>query len=432
MTRKLKTALAGILALAMLTGCNTSNNPDNPNGSQAVLEDRIAIDFKPSDYAVASTDARATVLNYLYLLSRGEYDAALEYCIIPDGVVFDEVALQKCVLAEGIGRGESITFFNTDLFGGAVDVEYDLSLSGASSTFTKTIKIGESGKGTYGINLEASDYIAKGSLVFGVPRYVKAYINDVEIDTKYLDSNFYYNITKGIAKLPSDNTASDTDNLDDNTSSNTQPAANITLRLDSKFGISQEYPLVFQGQATKSRKSVNDDYYRASNDVSVFTLAVPREVRNSALDFVQTKVVPSLMRDILNGVKWENASIKQYFGEGTEADAMFPDYYKAASTFADATLATDGRYYFTDFHSYNFEASDKLATNNGYMICVSDYNVLDLYFTCDYDYLYTKGSDAIERNATGSLRGLVQLSVDDSGEWYIHDLDSSLFKIALG
>ena len=421
--KKSKILALGLSALLILTGCDGKN--DNGSSSQ-VLEDRVPLSFSPSEYSVACTNSTATVLNYVYHLSKGEYDAALDYCIIPDGVIFDDVALQKCVLADGIGRGDMITFFNCDVIAGEADIEYDLSIGENSSTYTKSIPVTTTATGSYGIDLEASGYIASGSLAFGVPKYVHAYINDVRIDEKFLNASYCYNITKGIPKLPTQE-----ENTDTSTSDTEATDSGITLRLETKFGISQEYPLVFQGNATKSRKSVNDDYYKSSNDLSVFVIDVPRPVRESALSYIQNTVIPKFMKDIITGTSWEDATFRSCLGPDSENESMFPDYYKVATRFGDATTDTEGRYYFYDVHSYNFEISDKKAENAGYTICVSDYNIMDIYFSCDYNYLYTRGSDAIERNATGTLRGLIQLSVDDDGNWYVHDIDSNLFKITL-
>ena len=386
MRLKLRAILAILCTCLVLTGCSGGNSSiaDEP-----VLEDRLMLSFTPADSLEAvGTNSNAVVMNYLYYLSRGEYDTALEFCSVPDGVLFDNVALQKAVLADGIGRGESIAFYNIDSDEACYTVEYDLTSSGQVGTVVKGIYVVQGADGLYRIDLEASDYVAQGNLDFQVPKYVQAYLNDVYIpQDKYLDANYQYHITRGVAKIPSTDTIVEYDE-DGNEIESAATPANLVLTLKTKFGVEQSYPLSFEGTLEKSNLSVNDTYWSDRKNITDVKIAVPRLTREQVLKYVSETVMPTLYKDLVNASSWESASIRSEFRSDSNTGAVEPLFFKASNRFSTARLDTDGGYFFQDVSLYNFEMTDDLADRYSGSIEIIDYNKLEMFFTFNYNYKY--------------------------------------------
>lgn len=425
---RLKAISAVLCACLVLTGCSggASSVDDEP-----VLEDRLMLSFTPADSLEAvGTNSNAVVMNYLYYLSRGEYDTALEFCSIPDGVLFDDIALQKAVLADGIGRGESIAFYDISSDEAYSTVEYDLTSSGQVGTVVKDIYVVQGADGLYRIDLEASDYVAQGNLDFQVPKYVQAYINDVYIpQDKYLDANYQYHITRGVAKIPSNDVIVEYDE-DGNEIESTAVPANLVLTLKTKFGVEQSYPLSFEGSLEKDKTSVNDTYWSDREGITDFKIAVPRLTREQALKYISETVMPTLYKDIVNANSWESASIRSEFRTDSNTGAVEPLYFKTSTGFSNARLDTDGGYFFQDVSLYNFEMTDALADRYSGSIEITDYNKLEVFFTFNYNYKYSKGAGGDVRMFEGDARGSITLSIDDDGKWYVNDISSDLFKIS--
>ena len=72
--------------------------------------------------------------------------------------------------------------------------------------------------------------------------------------------------------------------------------------------------------------------------------------------------------------------------------------------------------------------TDANAEKRDTMNAMVDYNVLQLYVTYNYNYLYTRGTAASEKNYVDSAGITVFLSKDTDGNWYDYDLDTSAFK----
>lgn len=428
MRLELRAILAVLCTCLVLTGCAGGNSSiaDEP-----VLEDRLMLSFTPADSLEAvGTNSNAVVMNYLYYLSRGEYDTALEFCSVPDGVLFDNVALQKAVLADGIGRGESIAFYNIDSDEACYTVEYDLTSSGQVGTVVKDIYVAQGADGLYRIDLEASDYVAQGNLDFQVPKYVQAYLNDVYIpQDKYLDANYQYHITRGVAKIPSADTIVEYDE-DGNEIESTATPANLVLTLKTKFGVEQSYPLSFEGTLEKSKVSVNDTYWSDRKNITDFKIAVPRLTREQVLKYVSETVMPTLYKDLVNASSWESANIRSEFRLDSNTGAVEPLFFKASNRFSTARLDTDGGYFFQDVSLYNFEMTDDLADRYSGSIEIIDYNKLEMFFTFNYNYKYSRGAGGDVRMFEGEARGSITLSLDDDGKWYVNDISSDLFKIS--
>lgn len=428
MRLKLRAILAVLCICLVLTGCAGGNSSiaDEP-----VLEDRLMLSFTPADSLEAvGTNSNAVVMNYLYYLSRGEYDTALEFCSVPDGVLFDNVALQKAVLADGIGRGESIAFYNIDSDEACYTVEYDLTSSGQVGTVVKDIYVAQGADGLFRIDLEASDYVAQGNLDFQVPKYVQAYLNDVYIpQDKYLDANYQYHITRGVAKIPSADTIVEYDE-DGNEIESTATPANLVLTLKTKFGVEQSYPLSFEGTLEKSKVSVNDTYWSDRKNITDFKIAVPRLTREQVLKYVSETVMPTLYKDLVNASSWESANIRSEFRSDSNTGAVEPLFFKASNRFSTARLDTDGGYFFQDVSLYNFEMTDDLADRYSGSIEIIDYNKLEMFFTFNYNYKYSRGAGGDVRMFEGEARGSITLSLDDDGKWYVNDISSDLFKIS--
>lgn len=425
---RLKAISAVLCACLVLTGCSggVSSVDDEP-----VLEDRLMLSFTPADSLESvGTNSNAVVMNYLYYLSRGEYDTALEFCSIPDGVLFDDIALQKAVLADGIGRGESIAFYDISSDEAYSTVEYDLTSSGQVGTVVKDIYVVQGADGLYRIDLEASDYVAQGNLDFQVPKYVQAYINDVYIpQDKYLDANYQYHITRGVAKIPSNDVIVEYDE-DGNEIESTAAPANLVLTLKTKFGVEQSYPLSFEGSLEKDKTSVNDTYWSDREGITDFKIAVPRLTREQALKYISETVMPTLYKDIVNANSWESASIRSEFRTDSNTGAVEPLYFKTSTGFSNARLDTDGGYFFQDVSLYNFEMTDALADRYSGSIEITDYNKLEVFFTFNYNYKYSKGAGGDVRMFEGDARGSITLSIDDDDKWYVNDISSDLFKIS--
>ena len=428
MRLKLRAILAILCTCLVLTGCSGGNSSiaDEP-----VLEDRLMLSFTPADSLEAvGTNSNAVVMNYLYYLSRGEYDTALEFCSVPDGVLFDNVALQKAVLADGIGRGESIAFYNIDSDEACYTVEYDLTSSGQVGTVVKGIYVVQGADGLYRIDLEASDYVAQVNLDFQVPKYVQAYLNDVYIpQDKYLDANYQYHITRGVAKIPSTDTIVEYDE-DGNEIESAATPANLVLTLKTKFGVEQSYPLSFEGTLEKSKLSVNDTYWSDRKNITDVKIAVPRLTREQVLKYVSETVMPTLYKDLVNASSWESASIRSEFRSDSNTGAVEPLFFKASNRFSTARLDTDGGYFFQDVSLYNFEMTDDLADRYSGSIEIIDYNKLEMFFTFNYNYKYSRGAGGDVRMFEGEARGSITLSLDDDGKWYVNDISSDLFKIS--
>lgn len=428
---KYRRSVAALLCAAMLlTGC--SGNKSDSDEADTSLVDRIMLTFTPAlTLEEVGTNSSAVVMNYLYYLSKGEYDTALEFCYVPEGVLFDDVALQKAVLADGIGRGESIAFYNCSGSSTSMTVEYDLTSSGQIGTVNKDIAIVQGADGLFRIDISSCGYVASGELKFQVPKYVHAYINDVYIpQDEYLDANYQYDITTGIAKIPGNDTIIEYDAEGNEVS--TTKAADIVLTLKTKFGIEQSYPLIFmnQGNSTKSSLSVCDEYWVDRDNITKFEIAIPRLYRESAIKYLAETAIPKLYTDLLNGTSWDSASFKSELRDDSNTASMKPDYFKMSTAFSNARLDTDGGYYFRDLSVYNFAMTDDLAERFSGDITIIDYNQMEVYFTFDYNYMYSRGSGGTERMMTGSSRGSVILSVDNEGNWYVHDISSDLFKLA--
>ena len=419
--------VAALMTAMLLTGCvggNTSID-DTP-----VLEDRLMLSFVPAESLEAvGTNASAVVMNYLYYLSRGEYDTALEFCSVPDGVLFDQIALQKAVLASGIGRGEAIAFYTVDDNGEAMSVEYDLTSSGQTGTVYKDIYYTQGVDGLYRIDLEASDYVAQGILDFQVPKYVEAYLNDVLIpQDKYLDANYQYHISRGVAKIPSTDTIVEYDD-EGNEIETASDSSNLVLTLKTKFGIEQSYPLSFEGTLESDKTSVNDTYWSNRLGITNFVVAVPRIKREEALRYVSETVMPTLYKDLVSATSWESAGIRNELRSDSNSAAMEALYFKTSNNFSDARLDTDGGYFFQNVSLYNFEMTDDLADRYSGSIQITDYNKMELFFTFDYNYKYSRGSGGDVKLMENTARGSVVLSVDDEGNWYVSDISSDLFKV---
>ena len=411
--KKAFVALAVALSICTFSGCVST--PEKP-----VIVDRVPISFIPTtDVTAARQKVDTMVMNYVTCLVSGDYQTALQYVSIPEGVLFDANALQTAVLADGFGRGESATFYGvtdgeevTDgnktvviNQGEVASVEYDLTLSGTTSTVTKSIPLTKTDSG-YCVDM--SDHIVEGQLKFRVPKYVDVFINGAEVPKSFMDANFTYTIDAGVPKLGEDE---------------------LNLTLKSNFGVEQTYPLVFLGKGSKSKNSVNDQYYYSRDDISVFYLDVPRELRESALEYISSKVFPKLTNDLVKGTSWDVASIKSEFGELSNIDGMFPDYYKTASNFTNMTTKEGGLFVFYDVSCHDFVCTDELAERKSSRNTISDFNVVDLYVSFDYNFLYTKGAQATERDSRGSIDCLVSLSWDKDGNWYVNDLSDRAFRL---
>lgn len=407
-----KVIFSALLASLMLssTGCIASLN-NSSDDSAIVIEDKLPLSFvAATDITSAQANTKTCVLNYLYYLSKGDYETALRLCNIPEGVVFDAVALQRCVLKDMIGRGESITFYDVTISEGTAIVVYELTNGGLSSEYTSEIPLVQDSLGNWAVSLDKEGYISYGKLVFQVPMYVDVYINDVYVPQTFMGNDYIYTIPTGIPNFGS----------------------GIQLKLDTNVGITQTYDLSFCGSLTKGKNSVNDAYYSNSKQMTVFGIAIPREVRESALAYIEDTVIPTLLDDLIHGRSWDSANVQGLFGEDSETDAMFSPYYKTQQSFAKSIDASGGKYYYYDLHAYDFTCSDDLASRRGYSNCVTDFNVLRLYVEYSYNYLYTKGSESTERNLQGSGRALVYLSKNENGEWYVHNLADKAFSLSQG
>lgn len=413
-------SLFAILVLAV-AGCNNSQVDDEDDDDYVI--DRVMLTFSVNpDPATATLTPESTIENFMYYVSRGEYDTALKFCYMPDGTLFDENALQQAVLADGIGRGESITFYRLTCSNGKADFEYDLTLGSNIGTYNKKLYYIQSG-GNYYIDLVASGYVASGKLYFQVPRYVDAYINGVYIDKKYLDANYCYTINTGVARIPQMETVK----KDDGTTETKLADASITLTLKTNFGVEQSYPLSFLGTLRKA-ESVNETYFDTSRHVTNFTIDCPRELRESALTYISGTVLPTLITDLVKTHSWETAGIQKLFGTDTQKDAMFADYYNSYRAFSDNMKPDNGGYFYFDPRVYNVnivERNKRSNTDTG----ISDWNVADFAIECDCNWLYTFGSDDTERNKVASLSGVVSLAKDEAGNWYVYNISKQLFDL---
>lgn len=415
--KRVLAALSLMLGILTLSGC--IKEPEVP-----IIEDRVPIAFiATADTDAAKQSAETMAMNYVSCLVKGDYTTALSYVDIPEGVLFDANTLQMAALKDGYGRGDAVTFYKvtngekvTNDKGdtavvsadSVVSLEYDLSLSGVASTVTKRLKIK---KADTGYCVDISEHIIEGQLTFRVPKYVDVYINGAAVPKSFMDANYTYKITTGVPKI------------DEN---------NLTLTLKSNFGVEQSYPLVFLGSGVKSKNSVNDEYYYSRDDISVFRMDVPRELRESALEYIQSTVFPKLCNDEVKGTAWEVAAIRSEFRDTSNTEGMFSDYYKTASNFTNMTTKEGGLFVFYDVSCHDFECTDALAERKGMRNGITDFNVLELYVKFDYNFLYTKGTAANERNSRGSIDCIVSLSWDKDGNWFVYDLSERAFRLGVG
>ena len=429
--------IAGLTALFLasigLTGCISAPEP-------VEIVDRVPILFTPTtDIEAAKYDASLMAMNFVYCLSKGDYETALKYVDIPSGVVFDAAALQRAMLYDGFGRGDSVTFYQASMgyyvtgengeqafisSSDSCSLEYDLSLSGATGEYSKKLPVVKLDDGSWAVDI--SSHIITGTLTFQVPMYVEVYINDTFIPQSFMGNNYIYTISAGVPKPISDDG---------------EESDILTLTLKSKFGIEQSYDIFFQGytdssgnrhsQSSVSFYSVNDKYFNDDLRVSSFKIDVPREVRESALDYIEKTMLPTLLNDLLQGVSWDVTAFHTLFGADTNADAMKPRYYSTSTRFLRYTTQENGYYNFYPLSVYDILSSDTEAKDNGYYTRVVDYNTLTIYYKYSYNYLYTIGRNGSERNFTGTNRTVVSLGIDDDGNWYVKDLPEEGFRIGV-
>lgn len=417
----------GALAIAVLTACHSSDTQ--------VSQDEQPLDFVAASDATSLTSAPDVIENYIYNLSRGEYDLALNLVDLEDGVIFDKDCLQRAVLADGIGRGDNIKFYAVTAGRSDVDedgkeiisdtdicytVDYSITSGGSEQRTSCEVYYCTNSAGLPRIDANASNWIDTGILKFGVPKYVQVYINDALVPQSLMDKDYVYTISKGIPK-----------------------SENLTLTLKTKFGIEQSYPLSFlSASATnddgeevtlspdKIYGSVNDDYYIEDLGLSYFTIEIPRELREKITDYLQNELLPVLIHDQIQGIEYESSSFRNYTGTDTNTAAISPRYNASARKFKSLSNTENGYFFYEDTPCYDISCSDEKAYDEGYNNLITDYNELEIYITYAYNYDYSVNSSS-KKTYTGTKRALFTLSVDDNNKLYLKDLTEDGFGLGV-
>ncbi len=417
----------GALAIAVLTACHSSDTQ--------VSQDEQPLDFVAASDATSLTSAPDVIENYIYNLSRGEYDLALNLVDLEDGVIFDKDCLQRAVLADGIGRGDNIKFYAVTAGRSDVDedgkeiisdtdicytVDYSITSGGSEQRTSCEVYYCTNSAGLPRIDANASNWIDTGILKFGVPKYVQVYINDALVPQSLMDKDYVYTVSKGIPK-----------------------SENLTLTLKTKFGIEQSYPLSFlSASATnddgeevtlspdKIYGSVNDDYYIEDLGLSYFTIEIPRELREKITDYLQNELLPVLIHDQIQGIEYESSSFRNYTGTDTNTAAISPRYNASARKFKSLSNTENGYFFYEDTPCYDISCSDEKAYDEGYNNLITDYNELEIYITYAYNYDYSVNSSS-KKTYTGTKRALFTLSVDDNNKLYLKDLTEDGFGLGV-
>lgn len=427
---KLKLAVilaTGVLATVALTACHSS-------GTQ-VSQDEQPLDFVAASDSTSLTSAPDVIENYLYNLTRGEYDLALNLVDLEDGVIFDKDCLQRAVLADGIGRGGDIKFYSITAGRSDVDADGNETVSDTDICYTVDYSIASGGSeqrtscevyycnnsaGLPRIDPDASGWIDKGILKFGVPKYVQVYINDALVPQDLMDKDYIYTVSKGIPK-----------------------SEGLTLTLKTKFGVEQKYPLSFLNATRtddagnevtlspdKVRGSVNDDYYDEDSNLCYFTIDIPRELREEIVKYLQNELLPVLVHDQVQGIEFESSSFRKFTGADTNTAAISPRYNASARKFKALSNTDNGYFFYEETPCYNISCSDDKAYDEGYRNRITDYNELKIFVSFSYNYDYSINS-AGKKTFTGTKNALFTLSVDDDGKLYLKDLAEDGFGLGV-
>lgn len=427
---KLKLAfisIIGVLATTALTACHSSDSQ--------VSQDEQPLDFVAASDATSLTSAPDVIENYIYNLSRGEYDLALNLVDLEDGVIFDKDCLQRAVLADGIGRGSDIKFYAITAGRSDIDedgkeiisdtdicytVDYSITSGGSEQRTSCEVYYCTNSDGLPRIDANASDWIETGTLKFGVPKYVQVYINDALVPQSLMDKDYVYTVSKGIPK-----------------------SEGLTLTLKTKFGVEQDYPLSFLSSSgtdedgneitlspDKIMGSVNDDYYSEDLGLSYFTIDIPRELRENITKYLQNELLPVLVHDQIQGIEYESSSFRNFTGADTNTAAISPRYNASARKFKSLSNTENGYFFYEETPCYNISCSDEKAYDEGYSNLITDYNELKIFVSFAYNYDYSINSSS-KKTFTGTKNALFTLSVDDDGKLYLKDLTEDGFGLGV-
>ena len=426
---KIKRFLASSLFLILLclTACHTDD--------KAVSQKELPLDFIAATDSSALTSAPEMIENYLYYLTRGEYDLALSLVNLEKGVIFDKDCLQRAVLADGIGRGGDIKFYNVSAGRSSYDsnkqviitdseicytVDYSITSGGSEQRSSCVVYYCYDSAGLPRVDPEASGWIQTGILRFGVPKYVQVYINGALIPQSLMDKDYIYTIAQGIPK-----------------------SEEIILTLKTKFGVEQDYKLKFLSDSTtddegneikidpnKITGSVNDDYYNEDERLCYFTIDIPRQTREAVLEYLETKLLPVLVHDQIQGIEFENSSFRNYTGSDSNISAITPRYNAVARNFKTLTNQDSGYFFYEDTPCYNISCSDEVARDEGFRNTITDYNELTMYVSYSYNYDYSVNSSS-KKTYTGTKRALFTISVDDDNNYYLKDLSEEGFGLGV-
>ena len=410
-------------------GCSNVDKPE----SDAVIETRNPVDFFPEEsIETAQTNMRSTAANFVYNLVMGDYATALKF-LDSETCLFNENALQKMALSFGIGRGDKLTFYNitsgrpvenedtgeTEYVeaGKCVTVEYDLEYLGKTDTVTKTIYITKDANGLCYVDPVAHKWVVSGGeLRFQVPGKVEVYLNGVFIPQSYMGNDNIYTVNTVLPRLS-------TEKADE---------GKIELTLKSKFGLEATYQLYYLGSKKENKKGVSDECFSSSKEINSFVIPIPRETRESAQEYLQTTVFPTLLTDITKGTEWQDSGTLALCGEGSSVEAMSALYYPIVRRFLQAQSDEGGKYFFQEVTVYDVQVkSDEGIKLVKLQNKVTDYNKLQLEVTFKYQFKFNKGSAAKEDLVENKKTTVVTLSKDDEGNWYLSNIDESGMKYSV-